>query len=87
LKYNASEDDIADAMVRNKAEFWSYEGEFRIVAHQAAEWGYALDGRYCIFDPMLLSGITLGARISEADRVTIKRLWLSESPQFRCIRP
>jgi len=72
LKYNISDDDIADAMVRNKADFWGYEHEFRIIAHNAADWGYTLDGRYCSFDGRLLVGITLGSKISAEHRAMVK---------------
>jgi hypothetical protein len=71
MKYNKSEDDIAAAMSRTKAEFWSYEEEYRIIGYERAEWGYKLHGRFCFFEPSLLCGITLGMNVSVPNRTTV----------------
>jgi hypothetical protein len=75
LKYNKTEDDIADAMVRRKATFWRYENEYRIIGHTNADWGYKFEGRFCTFDPALLCGITLGMKLSATDRSVVMR-WI-----------
>ena len=76
-----SEDDIADAMSRTKAEFWRYEEEYRIIGYERVDWGQKLDGRFCSFQPSLLCGITLGMSISSTDRDTVLR-WVDHRPEI-----
>lgn len=79
MKYNASDDDIADAMSRTKADFWRYEDEYRIIGYEGVDWGQKLDGRFCSFEPNLLCGITLGMSISRTDRDTVLK-WVDHRP-------
>jgi len=71
LKYNESDDVIVDRMVLTKSIDWQYEAEYRIVGNASADWGHTVDDRYCAFAPRLLTGITLGMKISAADRDVI----------------
>lgn len=80
LEYNKSDDDIADTMVRVKAEFWGYEEEYRIIAHEGTEWGDTLVDRRCSFPSSLLCGITLGMRISPSDRKGLIELSTNRYP-------
>ena len=83
-----SEDDLTDKMVLVKAAFWGYESEYRIIGHTRAPWGHSFDeqGR-AHFPPELLTGITLGVRISEGDRADVIALALGEHQRFRCGKP
>jgi hypothetical protein len=76
-------DDIADLMVQVKADFWSYEEEYRIIGHEGTEWGYKLEGRYCSFPPELLCGISLGMNISAADKNVVVNWATSRVPPLR----
>jgi DUF2971 family protein len=80
LKYNKSEDDIAETMVRVKAEYWGYENEYRIIAHEGTDWGDTLLKRFCSFPPKLLCGLTLGMKISPADRRALIELSTKRHP-------
>ena len=80
LQYQ-DEDQLADKMVLVKASFWRYENEYRIIGHKGAEWGHSFDDRGRVsFPPELLSGITLGMRISANDRADIMGLASSRKP-------
>ena len=65
-----SDDEIADAMVRVKGDFWGYEDEYRIIGHEGAavDWGTMMVDRLCPFPPEFLCGITLGMKTSSQDR-------------------
>jgi hypothetical protein len=76
LHYNKDEDDIGALMVRTKAEFWSYESEYRVIAHTQVDWGYKLAGRFCTFDRKLLCGITLGMNVDTIHRRMVMR-WVA----------
>ena len=71
LRYNPSEQETARRMSLIKAESWRYESEYRILANPDVDWGYSLDGRYVSFPPELLTGLTLGMRISPTDREAV----------------
>ena len=71
LRYNPGEQEAARRMSLIKAESWRYESEYRILANPEVDWGYPFDGRYVSFPPELLTGITLGMRISRTDREAI----------------
>jgi hypothetical protein len=80
LRYNRSKSQLADLMASVKAEFWRYEHEYRIFAHKGIDWGSTLVRQRCSFDPRLLSGLTLGMRISTADRRTLIRAATQRHP-------
>ena len=58
-------DVIVERMALLKADFWSYEKEFRIVAVDGVDWGSKLDGTFLNFEANLLSGITIGMRMPD----------------------
>lgn len=82
LHYN--EDDIADAMVRVKGDFWGYEDEYRIIGHEGADvdWGATMVDRLCPFPPELLCGITLGMKTSPQDRKDLIVLAAKHRPEM-----
>jgi len=70
--YRQGEDEITERLVFEKADFWEYESEYRIVGHQSADWGYHFDDDYRVaFSPESVSGVTLGMRISDSDKAAI----------------
>lgn len=82
LSYNKSTDDIADTMVRVKADFWGYEDEYRILGHEDenVDWGFSLTDRRCPFPPKLLCGLTLGMKVSAPDRKELINLAIKRYP-------
>jgi len=76
-------DEIADLMVRVKADFWSYEEEYRIIGHEGTDWGYKLQDRYCSFPPELLRGISVGMNISAVDKNIVINWATSRTPPLR----
>jgi hypothetical protein len=76
-----SEDEVTDRLASEKAEFWNYEAEYRIIGHRNSDWGYRFDTRNRVaFPPDLLSGITLGMNIRDDDRDLILRLAAAHQP-------
>ena len=69
IHYN-KDDDIADRMVFAKAHGWQHEREYRIVGHEnfVGDEFPVVDGRYVQFPPELLTGITFGSQITDANR-------------------
>jgi len=69
IHYN-TEDDIADRMVFAKAQGWQHEQEYRIVAHEnmVGDEFPVVEGAYVRFPAGLLTGITFGSQITEANR-------------------
>jgi hypothetical protein len=68
-------DDTYDKIVLTKAEFWSYEDEYRIVASHDGAMADQFDRDGCIaFPSEVLCGITLGIRISDQDRHVITHI-------------
>jgi hypothetical protein len=63
-----SSDAIMDRLVFNKAKFWSYESEYRIIASEAGKADPILKNGYMHFDPSLLTGITFGLQMPEKQR-------------------
>jgi hypothetical protein len=84
LKYNKSNDEITDAMVRVKGDFWGYEDEYRIIGHEGADvdWGATMVDRLCPFPPELLCGITLGMKTSPQDRKDLMVLAAKHYPEM-----
>jgi hypothetical protein len=82
LHYN--NDDIADAMVRVKGDFWDYEDEYRIIGHEGADvdWGATMVNRLCSFPPKLLCGITLGMKTLPKDRKDLMALAAQHYPEM-----
>jgi hypothetical protein len=63
-----SSDAIMDRLVFNKAKFWSYESEYRIIASEDGKADPILKNGYMHFDPSLLVGITFGLNMPEKQR-------------------
>jgi hypothetical protein len=63
-----SGDAIMDRLVFDKAKFWSYESEYRIIASEAGKADPILKNGYMHFDPSLLTGITFGLQMPEKQR-------------------
>jgi hypothetical protein len=63
-----SGDRIMDRLVFNKADFWSYESEYRIIASESGKAEPILKKGYMHFDPSLLVGITFGMEMPEKQR-------------------
>jgi hypothetical protein len=63
-----SNDTIMDRLVFNKAKFWSYESEYRIIASESGKADPILKDGYMYFDPGLLVGITFGLQMPKKDR-------------------
>jgi hypothetical protein len=78
-----SGDEITDRLVFEKAKFWDYESEYRVIGHTdtTVDWGETFDesGRVA-FPPESLCGITLGMRISDPDRATITAMAAAHKP-------
>jgi hypothetical protein len=66
-----SPDAIVDRLVFNKAKFWSYESEYRIIASESGKAPPSLKNGYLYFDPSLLVGITFGMEMPEKHRKTV----------------
>ena len=76
-----SEDEVTERLVFEKAKFWDYESEYRVVGHKTADWGYSFDAEDRIsFAAELLCGITLGLKVSEADRAALLSLAANHKP-------
>jgi hypothetical protein len=72
---NQQGDAVADRMVLNKTMEWSYEQEFRIVWDNGIGFDFPMDAQHRVsFPPELLCGISLGMRISDADRDIIQKV-------------
>jgi hypothetical protein len=78
LRFNANDgDDAARIMSLIKTSDYSYESEYRILGNPDVDWGYPMDGQFVSFPSRLLTGITLGLRISAANRDLILQ-WCRE---------
>jgi len=66
-----SNDAIMDRLVFNKAKFWSYESEYRIIASESGKADPILKSGYMYFDSLLLVGITFGLRMPKKDRISL----------------
>jgi hypothetical protein len=82
LRYNRSEQEAARRMSLVKAESWRYESEYRILANPEVDWGHPFDGRYVSFPCELLTAVTLGMRISPADREAVRQWARDRDPPF-----
>src|ERR1700722_14780876 len=61
--------DAYDKIVLTKAEFWSYEDEYRIITSCNGPMADQIDrDGFIAFPPEVLCGITLGMRINDADK-------------------
>lgn len=69
IHYN-NDDDVADRMVFAKAQDWHHEEEYRIVAHEnmVGDEFPLIEGRYVRFPADLLTGITFGSQLTDANR-------------------
>lgn len=61
-----SHDEVFDRLVMAKADFWSYEKEFRIIAHNPD-----LQGPFLPLESDDLIGVTMGMCMPEEDRVAL----------------
>jgi hypothetical protein len=80
-------DDIARRMVFEKANFWRYEKEFRLVAHDEFDWGRKDHDHFLYFDPQFVTGITCGMRITDEDEKTLVELATKDRepiPVWKC---
>jgi hypothetical protein len=76
-------DDAYDKSALTKAEFWSYEDEYRIVTMRDGPMSDQFDGDgYIRFPAEALCGITLGMHISDSDRDLILQMARMSSPQI-----
>jgi hypothetical protein len=80
LRYNLSEQEVSRRMGLTKAESWRYESEYRILANSDVDWGYPFDGRHVSFPRQLLTGVTVGVRISPADREAVLQWTRDRNP-------
>lgn len=83
LHYNKTTDGIPDLMVQVKADFWSYEKEYRIIGHENVDWGHKLEGRFCSFPSELLCGITLGMNVRATDKSIVVKWAAHRIPTLR----
>jgi Protein of unknown function (DUF2971) len=84
LEYNASQDEIMDRMVFDKAACWASEGEYRIIGHDSDETDYPMADRYCNFDPAELTGITFGKNIGKEHREKLMSIIARRPTQMQC---
>jgi hypothetical protein len=70
-------------LLLQKGEFWAYEDEYRWANYPTTDWtGIPIEfhGQHARFRPRELSGITLGARISDVNRKKLLRIAESHDP-------
>jgi hypothetical protein len=65
---------IIERLVLNKANFWKYESEFRVLDKDGAPTGLNLRNGVLDFHSRLLSGITIGMRMPTRDRRSLLNL-------------
>lgn len=82
LAYNRAQDAMADKMVLTKAQFWSYEAEFRVIHHTEVGAGYTLQNQFYEFPPEALCGITLGMQMRPVDRAMVRNWAESRYPRL-----
>jgi hypothetical protein len=76
-----SGDEITDRLVFEKAKFWDYESEYRVIGHKSVDWGETFDESDRVAFPReSLCGVTLGMRISDPDRATITAMAAARKP-------
>jgi transcriptional regulator with XRE-family HTH domain len=63
-----SDDEIVDCLVFSKARFWRYEKEYRMFANHSDSGPIQLRRDFGYFAASDVTGITIGARMSEADQ-------------------
>jgi hypothetical protein len=80
------ESAIFDRFVMVKADFWSYEHEFRIVVGPGVDWGGSLDGDFVSFDPDRLTGVTIGMRMPARDEAELVALIHAQRPHMKIWR-
>jgi hypothetical protein len=66
-----SVDEIMRRLVLVKADFWSYEQEFRIIADTESDWGGKFEGSFVQLDRGDLIGLTIGLRMPAPDRTKL----------------
>lgn len=66
-----SPDEIVERLILVKADFWSYEHEYRIVGDVGVDWGATLNGRYLDIDRDVLTGVTIGMWMPEPDQTAL----------------
>ncbi|MGH8309809.1 MAG: DUF2971 domain-containing protein [Steroidobacteraceae bacterium] len=69
-----SHDEIVERLILLKADFWSYEREYRIVGDVGVDWGATLNGRYLDIDRDVLTGVTIGMWMPEPDQTALLAL-------------
>lgn len=83
-----STDEIMRRLVLVKADFWSYEQEFRIIADTESDWGGKLEGSFVQLERGDLIGVTIGLRMSEADRTKLLEMvdrYQPDLPVWECL--
>lgn len=83
-----SDDEIVRKLVLVKADFWSYEHEFRVIADTESEWGGKLEGSFLQFQREDLTGLTIGMRMPDQDRTTLFEIldrYRPELPVWECV--
>jgi hypothetical protein len=63
-----SDDDLVNRLVFTKARFWHYENEYRIFANHRDSSAIRLRRNFGYFSASDVTGITIGASMSKADR-------------------
>ena len=66
-----SDDEITERMALTKADFWSYEQEYRVIAHDGVDSGVPLEKGFLQLGRPILTGVTLGMRMPSDDEVVI----------------
>lgn len=80
-----SDGEVFTRLLLQKGEFWSYENEYRWANYPNTNWGgipIEFRGQRGRFKPRELSGITVGARISDVNRKKLLRLAESHNPSL-----
>jgi hypothetical protein len=74
-----SDDEITERMALAKADFWSYEHEYRVIAHDGVDSGVPLNQGFLQLEQPVLMGVTLGMRMPPEDEAVL----LAEIQQAR----
>jgi Protein of unknown function (DUF2971) len=71
-----SDDELVDHLVFTKANFWRYENEYRVLADHGNDDSspIRLRGNFGYFAASDITGITIGARMSEPDRQSLRSI-------------
>jgi hypothetical protein len=83
-----STDEIMRKLVLVKADFWSYEQEFRVIADTESDWGGELEESFLQLQQEDLIGLTIGMRMPNLDRTTLLEMldrYRPELPVWECV--